>query len=755
MTYDELVLNKKPTINMAGFEAGPLNPALKDFQETIVRWGLNLGRAAIFADCGLGKTLMQLVMAEECAKRTGKPSLILTPLMVAPQTVAEAAKFGITGVVFAQDAASVPKGASVIVANYERVKDFDPSIFGCICLDESSILKSFSGVTKRRLIDTFSETPYRFCFSATPAPNDHTELGNHSEFLGVIDHSTMLSRWFVHDSANTADWRLKGHGADDFWEWVCTWAVSIGKPSDIGGSDAGYEMPGIEFIERRVEVDHDQADGKLFSSGTPSATEIASVARKTLAARVAEAVRIVKENPGVPIAIWCNLNEESSECAKAIAGSVEVRGDQKESVKESNIRIFQESKDAVMITKPKMCGFGLNWQHCHICIFLGLSYSYEAMYQAVRRHQRFGQKHQVKAYIVTSDIEDGVLRRVQEKQRDHEIMSASMIQNTRKFALGGIVPQDASPFGEFKTETGDTWRAVNGDCVKGLMAEPDNSIGFSVFSPPFASLYVYSPAVADMGNCDSDEAFLEQYRFLADQIMRVTLPGRLCAIHCMDLPSTITHQGYIGMRDFPGELIRIMLDAGWIYHSRVTIWKDPLVAMQRTKSIRLLHKQLCKDSSMSGQGIADYMIMFRKPGVNEDPISHGNGFDSYIGEDAPVAEKTDDPATNKYSHFVWQKYASPVWMDIRQSEVLPYAGARDTADERHICPLQLDVIDRCIELWSNPGDVVLSPFMGIGSEGYCAVKAGRRFLGFELKESYFNQAIINIKNAIPQATLDL
>jgi len=249
-----------------------------------------------------------------------------------------------------------------------------------------------------------------------------------------------------------------------------------------------------------------------------------------------------------------------------------------------------------------------------------------------------------------------------------------------------------------------------------------------------------------MGNCGSDEEFFDQFRFLTKELYRVIQPGRLCSVHCMDIPKSITKNGFIGLSDFPGEIIRQFRECGFIYHSRVTIWKDPLVAMQRTKSLGLLHKQLCKDSSMSRQGCADYVVTFRKPGANESPISHGNGFTSYIGEDAPRAAHSANAATNKYGHEVWQKYASPVWMDINQSNVLRYAGAREEKDERHICPLQLDVIARCIELWSNPGDIVLSPFTGIGSEGHEAVRMGRRFMGAELKESYFNQAVINLRN---------
>jgi hypothetical protein len=250
-----------------------------------------------------------------------------------------------------------------------------------------------------------------------------------------------------------------------------------------------------------------------------------------------------------------------------------------------------------------------------------------------------------------------------------------------------------------------------------------------------------------MGNVRDDAEFMAHFRFLVKELARVMMPGRLISFHCMDLPSTKTHQGAIGLRDFPGDLLRAFEAEGFIFHSRVTIWNDPLVAMQRTKAIGLLHKQLCKDSSYSRQGIADYLITVRAPGDNPEPIAHGAGLDVYHGTDDPGGDQTDNPATNKRGHFVWQRYASPVWMDIDPTDVLPYAGARDAKDERHICPLQLGVIRRGIQLWSNEGDTVLSPYSGIGSEGFVAIQEGRKFVGCELKASYFDQDVRNLRRA--------
>ena len=284
---------------------------------------------------------------------------------------------------------------------------------------------------------------------------------------------------------------------------------------------------------------------------------------------------------------------------------------------------------------------------------------------------------------------------------------------------------------------GNGWAIYNGDCCEVIPALPDESIGFSLFSPPFASLYVYSDIVNDMGNCESDEQFFEQFSYLVKELFRVTKTGRLCSVHCTNFPAMMQRDGFIGRKDFRGDVIRCFQSAGWIYHSEVVIWKDPVVEMQRTKALGLLHKQVCKDSAMSRQGIPDYVCTFRKPGKNADPIA--GEFDHFVG--------TDFEKTGNFSIDTWQRYASPVWMDIDQSNTLNGRAGRDDKDTRHICPLQLDVIHRCLQLWSKEGDTVLSPFLGVGSEGFEAVKMKRKFIGVELKESYFAEAVKNLRRA--------
>ncbi len=347
----------------------------------------------------------------------------------------------------------------------------------------------------------------------------------------------------------------------------------------------------------------------------------------------------------------------------------------------------------------------------------------------MRRCWRFGQTEPVQVYLVTADTEGAVVQNIQRKEADAMKMADAMVthmQDMNAAALRGASQR-------FKTDyvresvSGDGWTAHLGDCIDVIGEIEPESIDYTVYSPPFSSLYTYSASDRDMGNCHDDAMFMDHYRFLVRELLRVTKPGRLVSFHCMNLPTSKTHHGHIGIRDFRGDLIRAHEAEGWIYHSEVCIWKDPVTAMQRTKALGLLHKQLKKDSCMSRQGIPDYLVTMRKPGDNPDRVSHTN--DSF-----PVTE--------------WQKIASPIWMDINPSDTLQFRSAREHNDERHIAPLQLEVIRRALRLWSNPGDLVLSPFMGIGSEGHVSLQQGRRFIGAELKRSYWEQACRNLAGAM-------
>jgi len=714
--YTRFLESKSLTAPPTGLADVPdLNPMLFQFQRDIVGWALRRGRAAIFADCGLGKTPMQL----EWAKHVPGDVLILAPLAVGQQTVREGEKFGIDVNYCRAQSEAVP---GITITNYEMLDHFDTSAYAGIVLDESSILKAYDGKTRTKIIESFAQTPFKLACTATPAPNDFMELGNHSEFLGTMTRAEMLSMFFVHDGGQTQKWRIKGHAQGEFWKWVCSWAVMMRKPSDLGYDDSGFTLPPIAMNQHTVASDN-PCEGFLFAMEAQTLQERLAARRESIDDRVKLAAEIVARDDG-PWLLWCNLNAESEALARAIPGAVEVRGSQSIDVKEGNLNKFTSGEIRVMVTKPSIAGFGMNWQHCSNVAFVGLSDSYEQYYQAVRRCWRFGQKSTVKVHVITADKEGAVVSNIQRKEADADKMATEMVNNMSDLNRENITGTTRTQ-SEYKRDvaTGKGWTMHLGDCVEVAREIKDDSLHYSVFSPPFASLYTYSNSDRDMGNCKDSGEFMEQFQYLLHEMYRATMPGRLVSFHCMDLPTSKTHHGYIGLQDFKGDLIRAFQAEGWIYHSTVCIWKDPVTAMQRTKALGLLHKQLKKDSCMSRQGIPDYLVTMRKPGDNPERVEHTN-------EDFPVT--------------LWQRHASPVWMDIDPGDTLQFRAAREHQDERHICPLQLGVIRRAINLWSNEGDLVFSPFAGIGSEGYVAVEMGRRFVGAELKESYWKTAVNNL-----------
>lgn len=671
---------------------------------------------------------MQLEWAHQVNKYTNKPVLILAPLAVASQTHEEGKLFGIH-VNVCRTQSDVIDGINI--SNYEMLQHFDASKFSGVVLDESSILKSFTGKMCQEIIDIFQHTPFRLACTATPSPNDYMELGNHSEFLGVMTRTEMLSMFFVHDMCETATWRLKGHAQKKFWEWLSSWACVIKKPSDLGFSDKGFNLPklnvNVEFVESENTGD------TLFAMTANTLEERRSARKESIIKRVDRCAELVNDKE--QYLIWCDYNAEGDAITAKINDAVQVAGSNTPEEKSSRMIRFAKGNERVLVSKPSICGFGMNFQKCHNIIFLGLSDSYEQFYQAIRRCWRFGQKNDVNVTIIISRAESSVLNNIKRKEKDAENMAQEMVHFTKKIFMENIesVHRDRMEYKQTDFQ-GENFLIRLGDCVEKIKDIKDNSIHYSIYSPPFASLYTYSNSERDMGNCKTHSEFYQHFRYLAKELHRVIMPGRLMSFHCMNLPTSKERDGFIGINDFRGELIRIFQDVGFIFHSEVCIWKDPVTAMQRTKALGLLHKQIKKDSCMSRQGIPDYLVTMRKDGDNPERVSHTN-------ETFPVS--------------MWQRYASPVWMDINPSDTLQKESARENNDERHICPLQLQVIERGIELWTNPGDTVLSPFAGIGSEGYQAIKMGRKYIGFELKESYFRCACNNLMRVEKQSKEDV
>jgi superfamily II DNA or RNA helicase len=908
MEYKDFIKEKHIRVAPCGMDVDNLADGLFDYQHAVVRWALKKGRAAIFGGTGTGKTFMELAWADAVYKETGKNVLILAPLAVAAQIKNEADTIYMIDVTHAKSQNDVREGINV--TNYDKLDKFDLSFFDAIVLDESSILKSFNGKTRDNIIQSFSRYSYRLAATATPAPNDFMELGNHAEFLGVMSYAEMLAMFFVHDGGETQKWRLKGHAKKDFWRWMAQWSVMFNSPYDLGFDGASHVLPPLK--EHNIVVDSDITGGdalfrfeaqtlqerirerkfsteerciaaidligKIFIIGSTGgnaqcgsqntqkqekkntsqthqkeseenlsqdplmktgnicvnttqktningqkrqenreicttqidakSTEHAKKLENTAYAHqnldlkkkdgklesrkhtdyqnknmkqcfinkavnlfVAELNTSTRQESGLSLTtatqqekleafcalpaiqrldflkkalkqcetqqyifqeadrwvIWCGLNSEQDFIANILGDfCYSINGSSSEKDKEEALFGWTNGNRPFLISKVKIFGFGMNFQHCRNMIFVGLNDSWEQVYQAIRRCWRFGQKKEVNVYYISSSLEGNVVKNLERKNTQAEEMMQAMIEEMKDFQnVKAVATESDTATYRRDVVKSDKFTAHLGDCVDVVGEIESDSIGYCIYSPPFASLYTYSNSDRDMGNCKTHDEFYDHYKYLVAELYRVMKPGRLISFHCMNLPTSKAKDGVIGIRDFRGELIRMHEEAGFIYHSEVCIWKDPVTAMQRTKAIGLLHKQLKKDSALSRQGIPDYLVTVRKPGDNDTPISHTN-------EDFPVD--------------LWQKYASPVWMDINPSDTLQYKSAREHDDERHICPLQLEVIRRGIDLWSAEGDVVLSPFMGIGSEGYIALQKGRKFIGAELKESYWKQAVANLQS---------
>lgn len=883
--YREFLQGKQVRFQGSGFEVpeSAINPAAFGFQNAIIQAATRLGKFALFEECGLGKTLQELEWARLVTEETGGRVLLLTHLGVAGQTVKEAAKFGNHSVQYCRSQAEVVKSrAKIIVTNYDTLKHFDPRYFTGVVLDESSILKNYTGKTKQALMSAFARTPYRLCATATPAPNDHLELGNHAQFLGVMDSNEMISRWFINDSMKAGGYRLKRHAEKDFWAWVASWSVCIGKPSDLGYPDEGFSLPELHIHEHTIEVDHARAhaQGRLMLGGKLSATEMWAEKRATIKGRCEQAASLVENAPDVPWIVWVETNDEADLLKGMLPYAVEVRGSESFKAKEEKLEAFSSGQERVIITKLDIAGFGLNWQHCRDQVFASATFSYEKLYQGLRRSWRYGVGGEVNAHMIYAESEGNILGAIQRKQEAHREMQARMNEAMKESGLGLMADHRISRAVPIQKAAGNGWELYLGDCVQVARLLPKASIDHAVYSPPFSNLYIYSDAEEDMGNSVDDAEFFRHYGYLTKAMSPALKTGARVAVHCKDLPLYLGRDGAMGLNDFPGGLIKAHEAAGMYLEKWVTIWKDPVIEMQRTKNAGLLWSSaFCQRAERARQGMADYVLVFKKasrrpvrpparvqpiaesvvrrlvdlwanPGeeivspfhskpdvltgqagliVHDGPIpwaegtyefhafAHGaknclmDGRNLVIRMDAPhgmgpLIERMADfrlifhsrvaltdgtwlvvfrkwveemPGTHvthdlkadehefiggdappywdsdrDYSIQVWQRYASPVWydldglpyeheniwMNIQQTNVLNGRVARESEDEKHICPLQLDVITECLKRWTERGHTVFSPFTGIGSEGYVSLKTGRHFVGAELKEAYWNIA---------------
>lgn len=724
--YKKFLESKQRKVIESGFEIESLNENLFPFQEFIVKRALKSGKYAIFSDTGTGKTIMQLSWANQVTIYIKKPVLILAPLAVSGQTIEEGAKFGIQ--VNKLDITKTLPTEGIWIINYEQIHNIECSQFGGIVLDESSILKNYNGATKQLIIDSFKKTKFKLACTACPSPNDDLELGNHAEFLNIMSSQDMRAIFFTTEKSRSEGnkYRLKKHGINDFFAWVNSWAIMISKPSDIGFDDTGYVLPKLKMIERSVEVEMtDFENGKLFKDTNVSATVFNKELLLTVEERMSEVAKIVnEEKPNETFLIWINRDIEGDILRKLIPEAIEVSGSDKSEIKEKNLLGFAHNKFRVLITKKKIAQYGLNFQYVRNpnMIFASLDFSFEGTYQAIRRMYRFGQTKEVDVYLITIATMENVKKSIENKEVKFLRMRDTMVKqlnNSQDYKIKDVERN------EVKT---DNYQIVKGDSNELIKEIPDNSVDFSFFSPPFSNMYVFSDALQDLSNCTNYDDFMEHFEFIIPELFRITKEGRMISMHLMQTTTLKGADGYYSIVDFRGDVIRLFQKYGFYFHAEIVIRKDPQIAAIRTKNHQLMWGTTKKNSLTVRPGLADYIIVMRK-GKNvdiEETVNRGIPFDK------------------------WCEYAEPVWMDIEESDTVKYRKAKDSKDEKHITATQREPIKRLLMMYTNEGDTCYTPFSGSGTELAEFIKADCFGIAHELKESYFNQSVINAKLAMEQ-----
>lgn len=739
-TYEEFLQSKRLRALPIGIaiDRESINPKAFAYQKDFITFCVKKGRSAIFSDAGSGKTICGI----EVMRAFNEVSLCIAVYpAVARQIVREARELWGIELRYIRSSDEVTPDHKWYITNLDAVQTkvsgkqvmhFDPDLFGFVWLDESSILKSLTGKQKTMLCEFASSIPYRLCTTATPAPNDITEIANHAEFLGIMTRNEMMATFFTYDSKGTSkaeSWRLKKHAHQHFYRWLASWSISMKKPSDLGYSDEGFELPPLNY--HLIEVGSEYTPPGMLPGFAPqvvSATELNEVKRQTMDVRLDAICDMINVNPDQWL-VWGNLNDETHSLEKRLDSSVDVHGSLDPELKGELMEQWMDWKYDNLISKPTIAGMGMNFQHCHKMLFFGINYSYEQLYQAIKRIWRYGQTKPCDVYIVISKQERGVLNTVMKKWKEAEKMSEELIKASRIYSMEELRQSYTEEWRYMTEQTQtDSWEMWLGDsCVR--MAEiPDESVDLSVYSPPFKDvIFAYSPTERDLGNSVTPETFYEQFGFIVEQNYRITKPGRLCCVHITDSRALKSQDGYIGRKDFSGEVIELYQRFGWVFWQRITVDKNPQAQAIRLKDHGLLFKTLEKDSTDLSGGHADYLLIFKKPGDNVVPVT-------------PIQN-------GEMSNEDWILWAHPVWLDINETDVLNVRSSRDPDSEKHLCPLQLDLIERCIRLWSNPTEVVLDPFAGVGSVPTVAVKLGRFGFGIELNPNYYKTALLNLANA--------
>lgn len=787
--YLQFLHRKVITAPLSGFVVtdDDLHPRHKGHQRAYIRWALSGGRRLIPASFGLGKTSIEIEIARQVYLRTGKKFLTVCPLGVKHQfTEEDGPALGVEWQYVRTDAEVEAATTPFLITNFERVRDgdIDPRQhdLGGVSLDEGDVMRSLGSKTYQIFKDVFADVPFRYVATATPCPNEYREIIYYAEFLGIMDKGQALTRWFKRDSSRAGHLTIHPQHEEEFWLWVASWALFCFYPSDLGFSDEGYVLPKLNVHWHRLAVDQTRAfaqkdnygQHRMFLDAAAGVTEACAEKRATLPDRIIKMQELLQDNPDRHWLIWHHLEDERRAIEQAVPTAVSVYGSQDLDERESRILGFVRGSIPILATKPEIAGSGCNFQrHCYSNIFLGVNYQFKDFIQSVHRTYRFQQAHEVDVHVIYAESEDAVVAALRRKWEQHNALVDRMRDIVKTYGLvHEALKSDLSrAIGVTREEVkGQCFTAVRNDCVLETMDMPDNSVGMVLTSIPFGNHYEYTDQYEDFGHNPTDDDFWAQMDFLIPELLRVTMPGRIAAIHVKDrqLYGHQTASGFMETDPFSDDCVRAFRKHGWMYQGRRTIVTD--VVRENASTYRLGWTEMTKDASKMSSGLPEYLLLFRKA-----PTSAENS-----RADEPVTKRKDD-----YTRARWQIDAHSHWNSNGNTPLLPYelydyaahVGRLEDLDrigrlpsswmyeppkshhpmvwddiiymrtlnssqaqkrrENHICPLPFDIVERAILLYSNPGDLIYEPFAGLFTVPYKAIELGRYGYGSELNAEYF------------------
>lgn len=808
MNYKDFLANKVKLAPHAGFSVDPseIHSILLPHQRDAVRWACAGGRRALFEAFGLGKSVQQIEILRLCKKHANGHALIVVPLGVRQEFKRDAAMLGVETRFIRTNAEVDIDFNGIYLTNYESVRDdkLDPSLFVATSLDEASVLRSFGSKTYQTFLDKFKSVRFRFVATATPSPNKYKELIHYAGFLGVMDTGQALTRWFKRDSTKANNLTLYPHKEKEFWMWMASWALFLQRPSDLGYSDEGYDLPEIKVHYVEVAVDHGSAapdrdgQGNIFRDAALGVASASREKRHTLDERVAKAAGIIDESPGSHWILWHDLEVERHAIQKAIPNAVSIYGSQDLDEREQAVIDFSEGRFPILSAKPVIAGSGCNFQrYCHKAIYVGIGFKFNDFIQSLHRIQRFQQTNPVEVWIIYAESERVVLKTLQEKWARHITMVNHMSTIIKEHGLSHAAMASilTRTIGVERVEvSGNGWIVANNDCVEEVKLIDSNSIGLVVTSIPFANHYEYSPSYRDFGHTDNNDHFWSQMDYLTPEILRIMKPGRVVAIHVKDRIQfgNVTGTGLPTVSPFHAETIFHYQKHGFDFIGLITVVTD--VVRENNQTYRLGWSEQCKDGSKMGVGSPEYIVLMHKPqtdrskGYADEPVKKSK--DTYsrarwqtdahafwrssgdrgltpdelsqLGPDQLAKLYTSYSLEQVYDYSAHVRigeeldargclpstfmslapgsHSDHVWHDVNRMHTLNGAQTKKGL-ENHICPLQIDIVDRLITRYSNEGDIVFDPFGGLFTVPFRALHLGRKGRSVELSTAYFMDGI--------------